>query len=152
MQAIDHEVLRHALDWLGETRPWLCTIVHTLGSSPRPVGSVVVITDDGRQVGSVSGGCVEEDLLERLRSGAFAGARPELVEYGVSAQENERLGLPCGGRLTLLLQRLVAEDHAWLQEALDALQRRHCIERHLDLGTRNNHHRTRRALHRFGSR
>ncbi len=135
MQAIDHEVLRHALQWLGETRPWLCTIVHTLGSSPRPVGSVVVITDDGRQVGSVSGGCVEEDLVERLRAGAYSGERPELVEYGVSARENERLGLPCGGRLTLLLQRLDDSDYHWLTEALVALEGRHCIERHLDLHT-----------------
>ncbi len=76
MQAIDHEVLRHAQQWLGETQPWLCTIVRTLGSSPRPVGSLVAITDDGRQIGSVSGGCVEEDLLERLRSGAYSGSAP----------------------------------------------------------------------------
>ena len=89
MQAIDHEVLQHALDWLEDTRPWLCTIVKTLGSSPRPVGSVVVITDDGRQVGSVSGGCVEEDLVERLRAGDYAGERPELIEYGRS-EEPER--------------------------------------------------------------
>ena len=51
MQAIDHDVLKHSLDWLEGTRPWLCTIVKTLGSSPRPVGSVVAISDDGRQVG-----------------------------------------------------------------------------------------------------
>lgn len=135
MQAIDHEVLRHALTWLGNTRPWLCTIVRTLGSSPRPVGSVVVVTDDGRQVGSVSGGCVEDDLLERLRAGAFSGERPELLEYGVSAEENERLGLPCGGRLTLLLQRLDAADADWLRAALSALEQRRCLVRQLDLRT-----------------
>ena len=135
MQAIDHEVLQHALTWLADTRPWLCTIVRTLGSSPRPVGSVVVIADDGRQVGSVSGGCVEDDLLERLRAGAFSGARPQLLEYGVSAEENERLGLPCGGRLTLLLQRLTEADALWLQAALAALAARRCLVRHLDLTT-----------------
>lgn len=135
MQSIDHDVLRHALQWLGDARPWLCTIVRTLGSSPRQVGSLVAISDDGRQVGSVSGGCVEEDLLERLRAGVYSGERPELVEYGVSAEENERLGLPCGGRLTLLLQRLGSEDDSWLREALVALERRHCIERCLDLHT-----------------
>jgi xanthine dehydrogenase accessory factor len=135
MQAIDHDVLRHALTWLDATRPWLCTIVRTLGSSPRPVGSVVAITDDGRQVGSVSGGCVEDDLVERLRAGTFRGERPELIEYGVSAEENERLGLPCGGRLTLLLQRLDAADASWLAAALAALEQRHCIQRHLDLRT-----------------
>jgi xanthine dehydrogenase accessory factor len=135
MQAIDHEVLQHALDWLQETRPWLCTIVKTLGSSPRPVGSVVVITDDGRQVGSVSGGCVEEDLVERLRAGEYAGERPELLEYGVSAEENERLGLPCGGLITLLLQRLDETDRPWVESVLAALDERHCVERHLDLTT-----------------
>jgi xanthine dehydrogenase accessory factor len=135
VQAIDHEVLRHALEWLGDTRPWLCTIVRTLGSSPRPVGSVVVVTDDGRQVGSVSGGCVEDDLLERLRAGVFSGERPELLEYGVSAEENERLGLPCGGRLTLLLQRLDAADTDWLRTALSALEQRRCLVRRLDLRT-----------------
>ncbi len=135
MQAIDHDVLKHSLDWLGETRPWLCTIVKTLGSSPRPVGSVVAITDDGRQVGSVSGGCVEEDLVERLRAGEYAGERPELIEYGVSAEENERLGLPCGGRITLLLQRLGPRDEHWITTALAAMNERRCVERHLDLGT-----------------
>ena len=135
MQAIDHAVLQHALDWLQETRPWLCTIVKTLGSSPRPVGSVVVITDDGRQVGSVSGGCVEEDLVERLRAGEYAGERPELLEYGVSAEENERLGLPCGGLITLLLQRLDETDRPWVESVLAALDERHCVERHLDLTT-----------------
>lgn len=135
MQALDQEVLRHALAWLADTRPWLCTIVRTLGSSPRPVGSVVVIADDGRQVGSVSGGCVEDDLVERLRAGAFSGELPQLLEYGVSAEENERLGLPCGGRLTLLLQRLDARDSTWLQQALRALEQRPCIQRQLDLRT-----------------
>lgn len=135
MQAIDHDVLKHALAWLAETRPWLCTIVQTLGSSPRPVGSVVVVTDDGRQVGSVSGGCVEDDLLERLRAGVFRGEGPEVLEYGVTAEENERLGLPCGGRLTLLLQRLTEADRDWLGAALSALEQRRCLVRRLDLHT-----------------
>jgi xanthine dehydrogenase accessory factor len=99
------------------------------------VGSVVAITDDGRQVGSVSGGCVEEDLVERLRAGEYAGERPELIEYGVSAEENERLGLPCGGRITLLLQRLGPRDEHWITTALAAMNERRCVERQLDLGT-----------------
>lgn len=135
MQAIEHEVLQHALAWLPETRPWLCTIVNAVGSSPRPVGSVMVSAGDGRQVGSVSGGCIEEDLLERLRAGEYSGERPELIEFGVSAEENERLGLPCGGRLTLLLQRLGDSDRDWLQQALAALERRQCVLRRLDLRT-----------------
>jgi xanthine dehydrogenase accessory factor len=135
MHAIEYEVLQHALDWLEDTRPWLCTIVETVGSSPRPLGSLLLIADDGRQVGSVSGGCVEEDLLERLRAGHYRGLRPEIIEYGVSARENERLGLPCGGRLSLLLQHLDKGDSAWLQQAAAAMASRHCVERHLDLAT-----------------
>jgi xanthine dehydrogenase accessory factor len=134
MQTLDHEVLTHSADWLREpVGVWLCTIVRTLGSSPRPVGSIVAIADDGRQVGSVSGGCVEEDLLARLRAGEYSGASPEVVEYGVSAEENERLGLPCGGKLTLLLQRLTPADLEWLDVILSALDQRQCIERQLEL-------------------
>ncbi len=135
MQSIDHEVLRHAHEWLAHTRPWLCTIVHTLGSSPRPVGSLVVFAPDGRQVGSVSGGCVEEDLVERLQAGQYDDSATTLVEYGVTAEENEKLGLPCGGRITLLLQRLTERDQPWLAQALDALAARRCVERNLDLAS-----------------
>ena len=135
MRTMDHDVLAHALAWLSEgQQPWLCTIVQTLGSSPRPVGSIVAVTDDGRQAGSVSGGCVEEDLLERLRGGVYKGEQVELVEYGITAEENERLGLPCGGRITLLLQRLVKTDQEWIAEILASLERRRCIVRHLDIG------------------
>ena len=136
MQSMDHEVLEHVSRWIQKgSLCWLCTIVKTMGSSPRPVGSVVAISDEGLQIGSVSGGCVEEDLLERLRNGAYSGERPELVEYGVSAEENERLGLPCGGRITLLLQRLGAADQHWVSGILLALQQRHCAERDLDFAT-----------------
>jgi len=134
MQATEYEVLQHALDWL-PTQPWLCTIVQAMGSSPRPVGSVMLACGDGRQVGSVSGGCIEEDLLERLRNGIYSGELPELIEYGVTAQENERMGLPCGGRLTLLLQRLGDGDADWLRQTLNTLKGRHCIQRQLDLQT-----------------
>ncbi len=134
MQTVDHEVLAQLLDWLSAgQQPWLCTIVGTTGSSPRPVGSMLGLSDAGAQVGSVSGGCVEEALLERIAAGSYRGDAPELIEYGVSAEENERLGLPCGGRLTLLLQRLRARDRDWLAGALQAIDQRRCIERVLSL-------------------
>lgn len=135
MQAVDKEVLEHALEWLEETRPWLCTIVKTVGSSPRPAGSLVALTDDGRQIGSVSGGCIEEDLVGSLRAGKFSGQLPELIEYGVNAEDNERLGLPCGGRITLLLQRLSGRDVPWLKTVLSALNERRCLERHIALAS-----------------
>lgn len=86
-------------------------------------------------MGSISGGCVEDDLLERLEAGEFDLLLPQLVEYGISAKENSRLGLPCGGRLTLLVQKLDQGDRMWLEEALQAVEDRRCLIRTLDLGT-----------------
>lgn len=136
MQTLDHQVLQQVRQCLlaGQAL-WLCTIVATIGSSPRPVGSMLAVLDDGSQFGSVSGGCVEEDLIEQLGAGVYSGERPELIEYGVSAEQNERLGLPCGGRLTLLLQRLEQADKVWLEGILTALDRRQCVERQLELAT-----------------
>lgn len=136
MQTADREVLEQVAHWLAQGRAvWLCTVVRTLGSSPRPVGSIAAINRDGRVAGSLSGGCVEEDLVERLAGGEFEGSTPQLLEYGVSAEENERLGLPCGGRIELLLQDLGGEDLAWVNTVLDTLRERHCVERHVDLDT-----------------
>jgi xanthine dehydrogenase accessory factor len=140
MQALDYDVLQHLAQWLAQgQRPWLCTIVRTLGSSPRPVGSIVGIADSGRQIGTVSGGCVEEDLLLRLRAGEFDDNKPQFVEYGLTAEDNERLGLPCGGRLTLLLQRLATSDLGWLGATLAALENRHCVQRCVDLASGETH-------------
>jgi xanthine dehydrogenase accessory factor len=136
VRAQDFEVLVHAGEWCEENiGAWLCTIVQATGSSPRPVGAMLAFNDEGLQVGSVSGGCIEEDLLERLRSGQLEGPFPCLIDYGVSPEENERLGLPCGGRLKLLLQRLDNDDSAWLQRLLAALNNRECIARRVSLET-----------------
>ena len=124
MHAQDFDVLRRARDWCcGDARSWLCTIVNATGSSPRPVGSMLALTERGTQVGSVSGGCVEEDLIERLMSGEFDVRKPQLIDYGINAEDNERLGLPCGGSLQLLLQRLDPNDSNWLDSVLQALSR-----------------------------
>lgn len=112
---------------------WLVTIVAASGSSPRPVGALLACDDAGNRAGSVSGGCVEEDLLQRLAGSEFAGRRVARVHYGVSAEENARLGLPCGGRLELLLQRLGAGDQAWLGALAGAIDARQCLAREVDL-------------------
>lgn len=136
MKAIDREVLQAALDWLAAGRTvWLCTIVAAVGSSPRPVGSMLACNDRGGQCGSLSGGCIEEDLLERVTAGEMPDRPAQIIEYGVSAEENERLGLPCGGRLQVLLQRLGAGDADWLEEALAALARRQCLRREVNLAS-----------------
>jgi len=107
MDNVDAQVLKKADDWLrGGHRAVLGTIVRTWGSAPRPVGSLVVIRDDGLVAGSVSGGCIEDDLVERVRSKALAAEAPQRVTYGVTAEEAFRFGLPCGGTIELILEPL----------------------------------------------
>ncbi|MFV0680397.1 XdhC family protein [Ottowia sp.] len=109
MESVDVHVLRTARDWHADGhRLMLATVVKTWGSSPRPVGSMMALREDGRCVGSVSGGCIEDDLVHRYAR-AYGGAgmprsAPALVRYGVTADEAHRFGLPCGGTLELLLE------------------------------------------------
>jgi xanthine dehydrogenase accessory factor len=136
VQSQDLEVFDHLLTWLAEgQRPWLCTIVAATGSSPRPLGAMLALTAEGRRAGSVSGGCVEDDLIAQLQRGDHAGHTPLILEYGLSAEQNERLGLPCGGRLRLLLQQLEGADRDWLLAISKRLTSRQCIERQVDLGS-----------------
>ena len=107
MDNVDVQVLKRADEWLrAGHRAVLGTIVRTWGSAPRPVGSLVVIRDDGLVAGSVSGGCIEDDLVDRVRGRALAADRPERVTYGVTAEEAFRFGLPCGGTIELILEPL----------------------------------------------
>ncbi len=113
MENLDVMVLRTLRDWrLGGRRALLATVVRTWGSSPRPVGSIMALCEDGSVVGSVSGGCIEDDLIYRY-SQAYAGrgdarampqGAPAFVKYGITADEAHRFGLPCGGTLELLLE------------------------------------------------
>ncbi len=70
MKTLDHQVIQTCKEWLKDDKQtWLCTILRTHGSSPRPVGSLLAFNADGFQAGSLSGGCVEDDLMERVRNG-----------------------------------------------------------------------------------
>lgn len=132
MFSADTEVFQKCLEWrLAGHRVMLATVVATWGSSPRPVGSLLAVRDDGVPVGSVSGGCVEADLIERVRLAPVA--RPELVSYGGTPEESRRFGLPCGGKLQLVLEP--APGRAMLQALLLMLERRRPIGRRLDLAT-----------------
>lgn len=136
MKALELEVLQRTGVWLEHGRKvFLCTIVEAVGSSPRPIGSLLACTESGEQVGSLSGGCVEEDLLEKICNGDLSGNDCHLIEYGVSAQQNERLGLPCGGRLQILLQVLLPEHASsdWLEPALSVMAHRACLRRTVNL-------------------
>ncbi len=97
-------VLRALASWRAAgRRALLATVVRTWGSSPRPVGSILALREDGAVVGSVSGGCIEDDLIFRFTRAIPSGA-PQRVKYGVTADEAHRFGLPCGGTLELLLE------------------------------------------------
>jgi len=105
MENLDLAVLRQLRDWRRAGRhALLATVVRTWGSSPRPVGSIMALSADGAVVGSVSGGCIEDDLVERHGRGHATSGPPRFVTYGVTADEAHRFGLPCGGTLELLLE------------------------------------------------
>ncbi len=134
MNSTDQTILSCLLASLDQgEKPWLVSVVATIGSSPRPVGSLVAFRADGSQVGSVSGGCVEEDLIARLLAGEFNGPQVHLTDYGVSAEDNEKWGLPCGGRLELAIQQLDTKDLNWVTDAHHAMSTRQTLSRSLSL-------------------
>ncbi|MBP8294856.1 MAG: XdhC family protein [Burkholderiales bacterium] len=134
MDNVDISVLRAAIDWRRDGhRVTLGTVVRTWGSAPRPVGAMVVIRDDGQIIGSVSGGCVEDDLVEKVVGGKIAHDRPELATYGVKTEDAQRWGLPCGGTLQLVFEPVTAASR--LVELHDMIARHELAVRELDLAT-----------------
>src|SRR5688500_5404012 len=132
MDSIDIEVLRKAQEWRAEGhRVALGTIVKTWGSAPRPVGAMVAIRDDGQVVGSVSGGCVEDDLIDKVRARAVAAERPELITYGVTNEEATRWGLPCGGTLQLVMEPIAA--HSRIPDLLARISSQQLVKLRLDM-------------------
>ena len=116
MLSSQQNIISRVAGWLDEDKPvWLSTILKTWGSSPRPPGSMLACTMDGELAGSISGGCIEEDFLEQLQNGNLkaqydAQGKPFRIKYGISAEEQARLKLPCGGQLHVLLEYLDAND------------------------------------------
>ena len=134
MDSVDLQVLKSAVDWLkAGHRVVLATVVETWGSAPRPAGALLAIRDDGLVSGSVSGGCVEDDLIDRIRNHRLAELKPEVVEYGVTKEQAERFGLPCGGRLQIVLEPL--RDDRTLSPLLARVVNRELIARTLDIHT-----------------
>jgi xanthine dehydrogenase accessory factor len=130
----DREILETAVNWIGQGfYPALVTVVRTWGSSPRPVGSLMLMREDGIHTGSVSGGCVEEDLVSRYRSHQLSDCFPTMIDYGINREEASRLGLPCGGRLELLIEQL--QSVTTLQVLLDKLQSHHLVARRVCLSS-----------------
>jgi xanthine dehydrogenase accessory factor len=105
MDNVDLNVLRQITQWVAAGhRVVLGTITRTWGSAPRPPGSAVAVRDDGLVAGSVSGGCIEDDLIDKARNGVLASGLPQVVRYGIDADAAHRFGLPCGGLIELVLE------------------------------------------------
>lgn len=102
---MDQQVLDAVGRWADDRyRFTLITVVRTWGSAPRPPGSWMALREDGLVIGSVSGGCIEDDLIARMRSDDSRSNLPFLVAYGVNQDEARRYGLPCGGTIELMVE------------------------------------------------
>ena len=133
MDSLDLQVLQQARDWhAAGDKVWLVTVIETWGSAPRPPGALLALRGDGLVVGSVSGGCVEDDLIERVRHGERVD-KPSLIAYGVTKEEAARFGLPCGGNLRLVQEPLQRID--WVDEVLARTARHELVARTLDLAS-----------------
>ena len=134
MDSVDIEVLRSAEAWRkAGHRVTFGTIVRTWGSAPRPIGSLVVVRDDGQVVGSVSGGCVEDDLIEKVRAGKIAKDLPQHVTYGVTNEEATRWGLPCGGTLELVMEPVTEQSQ--FGTLLETISRQQLVRRRLEMAS-----------------
>lgn len=130
MQALDQEVLGTLSGWLAAgQRAWLCTILETYGSSPRPAGSLLACCETGALAGSLSGGCVEEELVSQLQAGTLAASSPEIIRYGIAAEDTEKLGLPCGGHLEVAIEPLGPAEAPLFAEIITQLEQRNCVQR-----------------------
>ncbi|MBB5500265.1 XdhC family protein [Paraburkholderia sp. MM5384-R2] len=134
MDSVDLEVLKTSARWLADGhRALLVTVVKTWGSSPRPEGAMLAVRDDGLVVGSVSGGCIEDDLIDRVRQRGIEQTHPEAVKYGITAEEAHRFGLPCGGTIQLVLEPLTRQSG--IAELCHAVENGRLVARELDMTT-----------------
>lgn len=140
MESLDLRVLSDVLAWRNAGHAvTLVTVVETWGSAPRPPGALLAVRDDGVVSGSVSGGCVEDDLIARTKaafkttSAAPESAKPSMIAYGVSKEEATRFGLPCGGTLRLVQEPLT--DTSWVAQLLARTAAHQLVSRTLTLST-----------------
>ena len=134
MDSVDLECLKRSAEWIeAGRRVLLVTVVKTWGSSPRPEGAMLAVRDDGHVVGSVSGGCIEDDIIDRVRREGMTAQRCEAVTYGVSADEARRFGLPCGGTIRLVLEPLTRESG--ILALVREIEAGHLVMRKLDLSS-----------------
>jgi len=135
MQNQDLIVLKRLKEWRDAgQRAVLVTVMRTWGSSPRPIGSIMAMCETGAVVGSVSGGCIEDDLIREFTQpaqdqepGMTMSGLPKRMRYGITADEAHRFGLPCGGTLELLLE--FNPDAVLLTHLIDRLEQGELVRR-----------------------
>jgi xanthine dehydrogenase accessory factor len=130
MDSVDLSVLKTLQEWqAGEHALWLVTVVETFGSSPRQQGAMLALRSDGLAVGSVSGGCIEDDLVLRAQRGQLPLDRCILVTYGETIDEARRFGLPCGGAMRLVIEPV--RNAGWVGQVLQQVQVHRLVRRSL---------------------
>ncbi len=135
MLSTDITVLKHVHQWLAEGYSvWLTTVLKTYGSSPRQPGAMCAIREDGAIVGSVSGGCIEDDLKDKVLTGLLANDEIVFLSYGESINDRDRFRLPCGGSLRLAMEKVTQSD--WPLKVLEAIEQRQQVKRRLKLSNR----------------
>lgn len=133
MDSEDSQVLAAARRWAAAGHRFtLITVARTWGSAPRPPGAWMVLRDDGLVQGSVSGGCIETDLIDRLLAGDFASGAPFVQRYGVTQEEARRFGLPCGGTMELVIEP--SPDLASLQTMAERISAGQLVRRRVLIG------------------
>lgn len=136
MDSVDLSVLKTMREWqAGDLPLWLVTVVDTFGSSPRPPGAMLALRGDGLAVGSVSGGCIEDDLVLRAKRGQLAIDRCDVLTFGATSEEAKRFRLPCGGVIRLVVEPVQSREPVrntdWVEQALQLIQAHRLVRRTL---------------------
>ncbi|HTN95243.1 MAG TPA: XdhC family protein [Gallionella sp.] len=140
MDSVDLSVLKILREWqAGDLPLWLVTVVETFGSSPRPPGAMLALRGDGQAVGSVSGGCIEDDLVLRAKRGELPVDRGDVITFGVTSEEARRFRLPCGGVIRVVVEpvqtREPAQRQDWVEQVLQLVHAHRLVRRSLHLDT-----------------
>jgi xanthine dehydrogenase accessory factor len=146
MDSVDLSVLKTLREWqAGDLPLWLVTVVETFGSSPRPPGAMLALRGDGLVVGSVSGGCIEDNLVLRAKRGQLASDRCDVLAFGVTSEEARRFRLPCGGVIRVVVEpvqvrepvqsREPARNTDWVEQSLQLIRAHRLARRTLHFDT-----------------
>lgn len=101
---LSENILEQAAQWKRAGRGVaVATVVATWGSSPRPTGSQLAVDQDGRMIGSVSGGCIEGAVVREAQE-VIAGGKPRLLDFGITNEQALEVGLACGGKLQVYVE------------------------------------------------